>query len=100
MTTPEQLAQNPKGYALSQLAEMARDQEIKPAERLQAAEAFLHHLEEPRDWPMSSWYNVQLRDLTVFFLKCAVAVLPSIALLFSLYVAAMILNHAATGLLM
>ncbi len=45
------------------------------------------------------WYDVKLRDLTVFFLKCVVAVTPAALLGMIMYVAFIVFNSIAAQVL-
>jgi hypothetical protein len=47
-----------------------------------------------------AWHDASLREMTYFFLRGVAALLPAAGLAFCIYVAVMILNSAATSLLM
>lgn len=84
------------------LAGVAQDTTQSASDRSTAA-ALLAQMADEESLAISAeairWYNVSLRELTIFFLKCAVAATPAMLLLIILYVQAAILTQVLPSLI-
>jgi hypothetical protein len=92
-----------KTVALRAMRSIAESDVVESHVRLQAAQTLLYADQEPTTaieaYEESRWYEVGLKDLTVFFLKCVVGVAPAVMLATILYVGFIIFTSVSSQLL-
>jgi phage gp36-like protein len=83
-------------FALKQLATLADSSNTDTNERIQASQALVYATASKSS---HAWYKIPLTDLSWFLLKVAVASLPSVGLLFILYVFFLLFNQITAQVL-
>lgn len=91
-------------YAGQILASIATDKDCAAGDRVAAATqlAYLERIQDGCESPpvsVSLWHQTSLRDLTLFFLKCALAVAPAAFVLMFMYIFVAIFTQVAPHLL-
>jgi hypothetical protein len=84
-----------KAHAAKVLAQIATDQSIENSDRINAANA-LAHME---DYLPTRWYDVDIRDLSIFFVKVVVAGAPAMLLTILLYILLAIFTQVAPAIM-